>query len=125
MDEAKCQEDFQSGPAGPGGLVLRRWKMDDAAALGQTLAENAEHLGPWMGWMEREPLSLDERKAMLHEWEQDWLRGGDVALGIFLDDQAVGSCGLHRRIAPDGLEIGYWIDSSFTGRGLRPAPQEC
>jgi RimJ/RimL family protein N-acetyltransferase len=28
------------------------------------------------------------------------------------------AAGLHRRIEPDGLEIGYWIHPSFTGRGL-------
>jgi ribosomal-protein-serine acetyltransferase len=39
-------------------------------------------------------------------------------LGIRFDDVAVGSCGLHRRIRPDGLEIGYWIHPSFTGRGI-------
>lgn len=29
-----------------------------------------------------------------------------------------GSCGLHRRIGPDGLEIGYWIHPAFLRRGL-------
>ena len=29
-----------------------------------------------------------------------------------------GGCGLHRRIAHDGLELGYWIHPHFTRRGL-------
>jgi RimJ/RimL family protein N-acetyltransferase len=37
---------------------------------------------------------------------------------VFLADRVVGGCGLHRRIAPDGLEIGYWIHSSFVRGGL-------
>jgi RimJ/RimL family protein N-acetyltransferase len=55
---------------------------------------------------------------MLREREREWSAGGDVMLGIRLERQAIGSCGLHRRIEPDGLEIGYWIHPSFTGRGL-------
>ncbi|MFD9099145.1 GNAT family N-acetyltransferase [Streptomyces collinus] len=30
----------------------------------------------------------------------------------------VGSCGLHRRIGPGGLDIGYWLHHAWTGRGL-------
>jgi RimJ/RimL family protein N-acetyltransferase len=71
-----------------------------------------------MGWIASEPLTLAEREARLREWEQEWLQGGDVMLGVFLKGRTIGSCGLHRRIAPDGLELGYWIHPSFTRRGL-------
>ncbi|MGW6925641.1 GNAT family N-acetyltransferase [Streptomyces sp. NPDC054950] len=30
----------------------------------------------------------------------------------------VGSCGLHRRIGPGGLDIGYWLHHAWTGKGL-------
>jgi len=63
-------------------------------------------------------MSIEDRRARLEEWERDWSRGGDVLLGIFLFDRPVGGCGLHRRIAPDGLEIGYWVHPGFTRRGL-------
>ena len=36
---------------GPDGLLLRRWTVDDADALGQAIAESVEHLRPWMGWV--------------------------------------------------------------------------
>lgn len=100
------------------GLLLRRWLPEDAEALGRAVAESIDHLRPWMGWIAQEPTSVEERRARLREWEGDWSSGGDVALGIFLADRVIGSCGLHRRIAPDGLEIGYWIHPSFTRRGF-------
>ena len=55
---------------------------------------------------------------MIEEWERDWGAGGGVVLGVFLAQRIAGSCGLHRRIAHDGLEIGYWIHPCFTRRGL-------
>jgi ribosomal-protein-serine acetyltransferase len=71
-----------------------------------------------MAWVAGEPLTPQERHAMLVGFERDWRDGGDVLLGIFLDGGVVGGCGLHRRIARDGLELGYWLHPHFTGRGL-------
>ena len=39
-------------------------------------------------------------------------------LGIFVEGTVAGSCGLHRRLGPSALEIGYWVHRSFTRRGL-------
>jgi ribosomal-protein-serine acetyltransferase len=92
--------------AAPSWLVLRRWRVADAAELERVVAESAEHLRPWMGWMAIEPLTRADREAMLRDRDREWSEGGDVMLGGFLDGRALGSCGLHRRIKPDGLEIG-------------------
>ena len=103
---------------GPSGLMLSRWRVADAAELQRIVTDSAEHLRPWMRWMESEPLTVGEREAMLRDRESEWSDGGDVMLAIRSKLIAIGSCGLHRRIAPDGLEIGYWLHPSFTGRGL-------
>jgi RimJ/RimL family protein N-acetyltransferase len=71
-----------------------------------------------MPWLKQEPMTIADRRGMLDEWEREWQAGGDVALGVFLAGRAIGSCGLHRRIGPDGLEVGYWIHPEFTRRGL-------
>lgn len=95
------------------GLLLRRWVPDDAPLLARAVSESIDHLRPWMGWVKQEPLSLTRRKEMLEAWEQEWLRGGDVAMGVFLSGQVAGSCGLHHRVGGGGLEIGYWTHPSF------------
>ena len=97
---------------------MRRWLPEDAEALSHAVAESIDHLRPWMGWVGQEPTSTEDRRALIEEWERDWSRGGDVVLGIFLANRVIGGCGLHRRIEPDGLEIGYWIHPSFTRRGF-------
>ena len=103
------------------GLLLRRWVVADADELWRAVADSAEHLRPWMSWMADEPLTRDERRKLLARWERAWLEGGDVAFGIFVEGQVAGSCGLHRRRGPGVLEIGYWIQSAFTRRGLARA----
>jgi RimJ/RimL family protein N-acetyltransferase len=55
---------------------------------------------------------------MIEGWQREWEQGGDVALGIFCHGEVAGSCGLHRRLGPNGLEIGYWIHAGFVRRGL-------
>ncbi|HEY1774863.1 MAG TPA: GNAT family N-acetyltransferase [Solirubrobacteraceae bacterium] len=98
-------------------MVLRRWREGDAELFEAVVSESAEHLRPWVSWMALEPLSLEERRAMLARREQAWLEGGDVFLAVIADGQVAGGCGLHRR-APGTLEIGYWIHPSFLRRGL-------
>ena len=38
--------------------------------------------------------------------------------GVFLSGDMVGCLGLHHRVGPGGVEIGYWIHPQWTRRGL-------
>ena len=98
--------------------MLRCWEVADAEVQAEALAESDAHLRPWMAFMSGPALSIDERRTMLAGWERDRLEGGDALYGIFVDDAVAGSCGLHRRLGPGALEIGYWVHPSFTGRGI-------
>ena len=100
------------------GVLLRRWRIADAQSLARAVTESEEHLRPWMGWMAGEPQTLEQRRVMLAEREAEWRAGGDVMLGIFVAGAVAGSCGLHRRLGPSALEIGYWVHPSYTRRGL-------
>lgn len=82
------------------------------------MLESLEHVRPWMAWAALEPVTLEQRRLRLSDCEREWRAGGDASLGIFLAHALIGECGLHRRIGPGGLEIGYWIHPAFTGRGL-------
>ena len=93
---------------GPNGLLLRRWVPDDAPLLARAVSESIDHLRPWMGWVKQEPLPLTRRKEMLEAWQQEWLRGGDAVMGVFLSGHVAGSSGVHQRVGRGGLEIGYW-----------------
>ncbi|HEV3128979.1 MAG TPA: GNAT family N-acetyltransferase [Solirubrobacteraceae bacterium] len=103
---------------GADGILLRRWTPADGEGLNRAVAESADHLRPWMAWIAQEPISIAQRQSLIDEWNRQWASGGDAYLGVFLDGRIVGGCGLHRRIAPDGLEIGYWIHCGLVRRGL-------
>jgi RimJ/RimL family protein N-acetyltransferase len=99
-------------------LELRAWTRDEAAVLCAAVERNLEHLRPWMHWIAMEPLSVDERVALIDGWAATRAAGGEVVYGVFLDGEVVGGTGLHRRRGPHGLEIGYWLDRDHTGRGF-------
>lgn len=101
--------------------MLRRWRPDDAEPLVQAVTESVEHLRPWMPWISDEPLDVRRRRALIERWNDEWAAGDAVYQGVFKQGRIAGGCGLHRRIGPGGLEIGYWIHPAFTRRGLATA----
>lgn len=99
-------------------LILRCWRVEDAPALAEAVAESRDHLRPWMAWIDEEPMALADREALIAGWEHQRLAGGDAGYGIWLDGRVAGGAGLHRRGVPATLEIGYWLHVAVVGRGL-------
>jgi RimJ/RimL family protein N-acetyltransferase len=104
-----------------GDLLLRRWRVEDAALQERVVTESLEHLRPWMPWIAHEPQPIEQRRDTLAAWEREWEAGGDAYLALFHRDEIAGSAGLHRRRGPGVLEIGYWLHPAFTGRGIMTA----
>lgn len=100
-------------------LVLRRWRREDASRLKELVDANLEHLRPWMPWAMNEPSSVEIVAERLDLFAQHHRTGSDWTMAIWLKDEEmlIGGAGLHRRIGPDGLEIGYWISEPHTRRG--------
>lgn len=99
-----------------GALELRLWRATDVDALAAAIADSQDHLAPFMPWVAEEPLPRDRRLALIERWQQLAANGGDKVFGIWLDGTAVGGCGLHQRIGPGGLEIGYWVSRQVVRR---------
>ncbi|MEO8267305.1 MAG: GNAT family N-acetyltransferase [Ilumatobacteraceae bacterium] len=99
-------------------LTLRRWLPDDGPDLSAAILQNLDHLRPWMPWIKVEPQSLEDRLALINEWQADWEAGGDVVIGAFLEGKVIGSAGLHRRRGPGVLEIGYWVRLDHVKKGF-------
>ncbi|HXQ90518.1 MAG TPA: GNAT family N-acetyltransferase [Acidimicrobiales bacterium] len=104
------------------GVALRRLTVEDAPALSRAATESLEHLAPWMPWATPEGTSLEAQRQRLLGPATLWSSSSGYEYGMFLPDGSmVGGCGLHRRIGPRALEIGYWVHVDHTRKGLATA----
>ncbi|ROO88998.1 RimJ/RimL family protein N-acetyltransferase [Actinocorallia herbida] len=116
--------DGSAGPADPpeslelGDAVLRRTREGDAAVLLDAVNASFAELHPWMPWAAR-PLTLDDEFEMIAAAQDNWRNGDAYLYGAFAPDgTALGGFGMHRRVGPGAIEIGYWLRTGHTGRGL-------
>ena len=101
-------------------LVIRCYEPADAPLLKEAVDASLEHLRPWMPWAESEPQTLEEKTELTKHFRSSFDTGENFTYGIFHADEAelLGGTGLHGRIGPGGLEIGYWIRASATRQGF-------
>jgi len=101
-------------------LVLRCWDPRDAPLLKDAIDSSLDHLRPWMPWARHEPQTLAQKVELLREFRGQFDLGADSIYGIFDagEERVLGGTGLHPRIGPGGLEIGYWIRADAAGRGF-------
>jgi ribosomal-protein-serine acetyltransferase len=102
-----------------GQVSLRRWRPDDAAALLAAVIESQDDLRPWMSWADR--YDQDKAAEFLATCQEQWASGSAFVYAIIVGDQIAGGAGLHNRVGDGGLEIGYWVHSDWTGRGIATA----
>jgi RimJ/RimL family protein N-acetyltransferase len=100
-------------------LVLRAWRPEDAPYLKHAIDSSLEHLRLWLPWAWDEPSPPQELAARLAQFADNFATGKDWLYGIFTPDErtVIGGTGLHPRIGPDGVEIGYWIAAQETRKG--------
>jgi RimJ/RimL family protein N-acetyltransferase len=105
------------------GVVLRRPTPADDVALAAAIAASLDHLRPWMSWADDEATTPERRQAFLARAEEGWSTGSDFAFVILDADEStvLGTSGLHRRIGPRAIEIGYWVHAHHVGRGIATA----
>ena len=100
--------------------VLRAWNADDGPILKAAIDHNKDHLKPWVPWATGEETPLDVASAKAASMAADFLADRHWLYAVLAPDgqRVIGGAGLHDRIGPGGLEIGYWIDRDHINRGL-------
>jgi RimJ/RimL family protein N-acetyltransferase len=102
-------------------LVLRCWDPADAPALRMAIDASLPELREWLVWAVHEPTPVEELAIRLEGFAHRFRNAdGDWGFGLFerSSGAVLGSVGLHRREAPDALEIGYWLRTDALGRGI-------
>jgi ribosomal-protein-serine acetyltransferase len=95
---------------------VRTFTPDDADVVFALVDAERDRLRRWFPWVDGTKTVDDQRtwieRAIASEHDREangiWLRSGDVA----------GTVGLTVNPLENGGEIGYWLGSSFEGRGL-------
>ena len=100
--------------------VLRAWREDDGPLLKQAIDHNKDHLKPWVPWATCEETPLEAAQARVTTLAGDFAADRNWLYAVMSPDEQrlIGGVGLHNRIGPGGLEVGYWIDRDHINRGL-------
>jgi RimJ/RimL family protein N-acetyltransferase len=100
--------------------VLRRVHADDAEAIATAVGVSLDRLRPWMPWATSDAAEPRTQLIRVAEADELWEAGTDFIYSVLLVPSltVIGEIGLHRRVGEGGIEIGYWIDSRYAGRGL-------
>jgi ribosomal-protein-serine acetyltransferase len=102
-------------------IIVRRSRPADAEAWDVAITASIEHLRGHMPWIAEEPKTIEQRRALLDEWDKAWKPGRGYNFMIFLhgdEHTVVGGCGLYPRGVPSSLEIGYWVHVDHAGQGI-------
>jgi RimJ/RimL family protein N-acetyltransferase len=104
------------------GVALVRTRAHRAAATVTAINASLDHLRPWMAWA-AEPATEAAMATFFAAAEELWDQRKDFSYSIVdpADEVVLGGCGLHGRLGPHGLEIGYWVHVDQAGRGIATA----
>jgi RimJ/RimL family protein N-acetyltransferase len=100
-------------------VVVRPYRVEDAEALWEAVAESREHIRPWLPFADAHQTVEETRDWITHTIAQ-WLLREGIGSGIFMREGGayLGGLGLHVRDWELGyFEIGYWLRAGAEGHG--------
>ncbi|GAA2595459.1 MULTISPECIES: GNAT family N-acetyltransferase [Streptomyces] len=104
----------------PDGSVLRRRSLVPDDAFIAAVAADVGHLGEWLRWARRPP-TREETEGFRVEQDADWDAGRSFVYVLTPPDRfdkVLGGGAMFPNGEAGVLEIGYWVCSPATGRGL-------
>ena len=99
-------------------LILVRWRSEDVDEVLDAVRLSFRELQQWMPWAQTVP-TADEQRAVFAEGNAAFDAGIEFQF-VFRESATgvvVGGGGLHRRVAPGAVEIGYWVRTDRHNRG--------
>lgn len=100
-------------------LFIRMPMPGDGAVTCESINASLKELQPWMPFAQKEQ-TVDETEVVVRQGYLNFLNRSDLRLLVFKKDtgEFVASSGLHRiNWDVPKFEIGYWIDTRYSGRG--------
>jgi RimJ/RimL family protein N-acetyltransferase len=113
----------RDSPSGDG-LILRRWDPAFAEPMLTAIRSSFAELEQWMSWAQEMP-TVDQLRQVLVQGQMSFDANEAWDYALFetgaAAEQLVGGAGLHPSDRPERFEIGYWVRTDRTGRGLATA----
>jgi ribosomal-protein-serine acetyltransferase len=102
-----------------GSVQLRCWSPSFAEVMLIAIEESFAELEQWMDWAQEVP-TVGALQEVLRQGELDFHadRGWDFTIFHAESEAVMGGVGLHRTEDPNKFEIGYWVRTSQTCRGV-------
>ncbi len=101
-------------------LIIRSPLWGDGAMVNAAIIESIEELRPWMPWAQQPP-TVEQSEESVRLARIKFLERADMRLHVFHKEtgEFIGASGLHRiDWMVKKFEIGYWIRTSQSGKGL-------
>jgi len=98
-------------------LSLRQLRPDEANILFELVEKDREYLGKWLPWVDSTK-SLEDSREFINTTMQKRLEGSEYGYGMILDGKIVGHTSIMHVTDGKDPEIGYWIASNESGKGL-------
>lgn len=110
-------------PAAAGTLVLRPWRVADAAPLRAAIDESLDSLKRWISWAHEEPSPLPALEARLRGYAEDFHANRRWRYAVLIGETGwlAGGASLHPRVGRRALELSYWVRSGCRRRGIAGA----
>lgn len=100
-------------------LFIRKPMPGDGKAVYAAMQNSMNELNPWMAWAQKEQ-SEQEVEANIRDAYAKFLTREDLRLHLFHKEtgELIGCSGMHRiNWDVPKFEIGYWIDTRYSGKG--------
>ncbi len=106
-----------------GKVILRPFEKQDTELLYEAIRESKEELMPWLQFCHPD-YSIEEARLWLSGRDEDWKAGKDYSFAIIDAGSGtlVGGCGFNHIIDEYKMaNLGYWVRTSWAGRGIATA----
>ena len=100
-------------------VIVRPYRVQDAQALQEAVAESREHIRPWLPFAD-EHQRVEESQNWIISEQAKWLLREDMVLSVWERETGrfLGGTGMHpHNWETRYFEIGYWLRASATGHG--------
>src|SRR5262250_1822004 len=103
-------------------VLIRRYRLDDAANVVEAVRESVQEIQPWMPWC-HPGYSIEDSVEWLNTQVPAFESGTAFEFAIVSSDgRYLGGCGLNQIDALNQrANLGYWVRSAQTRRGVATA----